>query len=457
VNASRRQALVLSSFILLSVVAGCSDRDINGLDVARARIDPVVFDEFFDDDVYPQAFSGTDIYAITIDSVYAHNSAKSMKVAVPPQGSALGGYAGGVLTAVEARDLADFNALTFYARSSVNSTLNEVGFGNDNTGFSLYTAGRANLALTPTWTFVVVPIPSPKKLVAERGLFTYAEGFETANPDGHTLWFDGIQYANLTNVERVSASMPTVRKQYLIGSTATIEGTTTRFNIDGAPVVVNHMSNYFDFFSSNPEVAVVEGNTIRVIGAGQDTITAKLDTLNVTGRVIITSFTPPTTAAPVPTVPAGDVISLYSDTYGTWPVDSFNPRWGGSTTQNDIFTIDGNASIMYTTLNYVGIDFLSRPIDATQMTHLHLDVYAPIGTNFGVKPVVFDAGGTLLEQKELTFTSTTVPPFAAGAWMSLEIPMADFGFTVPVDRISQLVLVTTDAKLVLVDNIYWHR
>jgi hypothetical protein len=300
---------------------------------------------------------------------------------------------------------------------------------------------------------VVIPIPSPRKLVAERGLFTYAEGFES--PTGHTLWFDEIQYAKLTNVEWVSASMPTVRKQYLIGSTATIEGTTTRFSIDGAQVVVNHMSNYFDFFSSNPEVAVVEGNTIRVIGAGQDTITAKLDTLKVTGRVIITSFTPPTVAAPVPTVPAGDVISLYGDSYVAWPVDSFNPRWGGSTTQNDIYTIDGNASLMYTTLNYVGIDFLSRPIDATQMTHLHLDVYAPVGTNFGVKPVVFDAGGTLLEQKELTFTAATVPSFTAGAWMSLEIPMADFGFTVPMDRIGQLVLVTSDAKLVLADNIYW--
>jgi hypothetical protein len=430
--------------------------------VARARIDPVVFDDFFDEDVYPQAFSGTDIYAITIDSVYAQNSGgKSMKVTVPPQGSALGGYAGGVLTAVEARDFADFNALTFYARSSVNSTLNEVGFGNDNTGFSLYTAGRANIPLAAaTWTFLVVPIPSPRKLVAERGMFTYAEGFETPYPDGHTLWFDEIRYAKLTNVERVSASMPTVRKQYLVGSTATIEGTTTRFNIDGVPVVVNHMSNYFDFFSANPAVSEIEGNTIRVIGAGQDTITAKLDTLKVTGRVIITSFEAPATAAPVPTVPSGDVISLYGETYPAHPVDSFNPRWGGSTTQDAIYTIDGNENLMYTTLNYVGIDFLSNPIDATQMTHLHLDVYAPAGTNFGVKPVNFPAGSTTPNgQPELTFTASTVPAFTAGAWSSLEIPMSSFVFPegVTPDNIGQLVLVTTDARLVLVDNIYWHR
>ncbi|MBK8015320.1 MAG: hypothetical protein IPK20_00555 [Betaproteobacteria bacterium] len=40
-----------------------------------------------------------------------------------------------------ARLRADFNALTFYAKSSVVSTLNEVGFGNDNTGTSVYSAG----------------------------------------------------------------------------------------------------------------------------------------------------------------------------------------------------------------------------------------------------------------------------------------------------------------------------
>ncbi len=50
-----------------------------------------------------------------------------------------------------------------------------------------------------------------------------------------------------------------------------------------------------------------------------------------------------------------------------------------------------------------------------------------------------------------------MPAFAAGGWSSLEIPMANFGFTVPVDNIGQLVLSSSDAPLVLVDNIYWHR
>ena len=456
----RIPALFLPVALLLALIAlaGCGARDVTGLDVARARIEPLVFDEDYGDDVYFQAFSGTYLNAVSMDSLYAHDGAKSMKVVVPGQNSVLGAYAGGVLTTVNVRDFADFNALTFYARSSVVSTLNEAGFGNDNTGTSVYSAGRANIPLNPSWTFVVVPIPSPRKVVAERGMFTFAEGYEVLNPSGHTLWFDEIKYANLLNVERIRANMASVNKQYLIGSTATIEGTTTTFNIDGATVVVNHMPGYFDFFSSNPEVATVDGNRIRVIGAGVDTITAKLDTLDVLGRVIITSFAAPTAAAPAPTVPAGDVISLYSDTYGNWPVASWNPHWGGSTTQNDTYLIGGNANIMYTALNFVGIDFATQKIDVTAMTHLHLDVYAPVGTIFRVTLVDMGATGTAaLQQPELTFSSASTPAFASGGWSSLEIPMADFGFTVPVDHIGQLVLSSSDAPLVLVDNIYWHR
>jgi len=457
VSTTRLLAVPLLLVSLLAL-AGCGARDVAGLDVARARIEPLVFDDAYGDDVYFQAFSGTYLEAVSIDSLQAQAGTKSLKVTVPGQNSTLGGYAGGVLTTVGARDFADFNALTFYARSSVVSTLNEAGFGNDNTGTSVYTAGRANIALNPGWTFVVIPIPSPRKLVAERGMFTFAEGYEPLNAAGHTLWFDEIKYANLLNVQRVRANMASVNKQYLVGSTVSIEGTTTVFTVDGAPVVVNHMPGYFDFFSSNPGVAVVEGGRIRVVGAGIDTITAKLDTLDVFGRVIITSFTPPAAAAPAPTVPAADVISLYSDSYSNRPVTTFNPRWGGSTTQNETYLIGGNASIMYTTLNFVGIDFLANRIDVTGMTHLHLDVYAPVGTIFRVKLVAFGATGTTpLAQPELTFNATTTPSFTAGGWSSLEIPMADFGFAVPVDNIGQLVLSTSDAPLVLVDNIYWHR
>ena len=44
---------------------------------------------------------------------------------------------------------------------------------------------------------------------------------------------------------------------------------------------------------------------------------------------------------------------------------------------------------MYSALNFVGIIFENPKIDASQMTDLHLDVYAPAGTTFRVKLVSF--------------------------------------------------------------------
>jgi hypothetical protein len=99
------------------------------------------------------------------------------------------------------------------------------------------------------------------------------------------------------------------------------------------------------------------------------------------------------------------------------------------------------------------------------MTHMHLDVYAPVGTIFKVKLVNFGGNnGSMNGQAELTFDATTTPAFAAGDWSSLEIPLASFPFTagLVLNRLGQVVLSTTAdpataTPLVLVDNIYWHR
>ena len=117
-NLIRRHLFALAAITVLILGAGCSNRDLSSLDYARAKIDPLVFDEDYGEDVYFQAFLGTHTNAVGLDSVYAYNSETSLKITVPPEGSALGAYAGGVLTSVAGRDQADFNALTFYARSS---------------------------------------------------------------------------------------------------------------------------------------------------------------------------------------------------------------------------------------------------------------------------------------------------------------------------------------------------
>ena len=212
-NLNRCHLLALTALSLLVAGLGCSGRDPADLPVARAPSNPLVFIDGYNN-VYFQPFSGTYANAVSLDSVYTYNeSPLALKVEVPPRGSSLGAYAGGVLTSVDVRDLANFNALTCYARSNVNSTLNTVGFGNDNTGTSLYEAGRSNVPLTTDWTFVVVPIPAPSKLIAERGLFTFAEGYEAAHPEGNQIWFDNIQYAHLDNITDPRPIMPSLSKQ----------------------------------------------------------------------------------------------------------------------------------------------------------------------------------------------------------------------------------------------------
>ena len=477
-NTTRRRTVALLLPLLLAVLtaalsflSGCGNRDINGLPVARARIEPVVFDEAFNDDVYFQAFSGTDVYATSVDSLFAYNSRYAWKVVVPPNGSALGAYAGGVLTSGKPRDLTDYNALVFWVRSSVTAPINEVGFGNDNTGTSLLTAGRSAVSANTTWQQVIIPMPAPQRMIAERGMFTIAEGYELPSQYvGHSLWFDDIHWEYLPTITEVHPTITTSTRQYFVGGTATIDGISTVFKVNGADVRVNHMPGYFDFASSDPAVATVQGTTIQILGAGTATITGTMETTQpdnvlktvpVAGAVTLNTFAAPPEAAPAPTLPDTSVISLYSDVYGNWPVTSWNPHWGGSTTQNDTYSFGGDAALVYSALNYVGIDFHTQLIDITNMTHLHLDVYAPVGTTFGVKLVNFTntTGTGSYVEALVSLDATTTPAFNAGGWSSLEIPLSSFPFAPSVvkNHIGQLVLTTTDAQLVMVDNIYWHK
>jgi hypothetical protein len=123
VNLTRRHLFALVAIPLLILSTGCSERNPTELPAARARIDHMVFDEQYDpfnvlygEDAYFQPFSGTDANSLKVDSLYASNGSLSIKISVPPKGSALGVYAGGVLTAVESRDFTDFNAMTFKVR-----------------------------------------------------------------------------------------------------------------------------------------------------------------------------------------------------------------------------------------------------------------------------------------------------------------------------------------------------
>ena len=464
-NPNRSNLIALVAMSLLMAIAGCSDRNPTSLDVARAPVDPLVFDDDFSEDVYFQPFFETFYAAVEKDSVFAFNGfapdgARSVKITVPPVGSALGPYAGGVFTSGGSRDLTDFNALTFYARADHDINLDVAGFGNDNTGNSLYEAGRADVPLSTEWTFVVVPIPAPGKLISERGLFTFAEGAEEAHPRGYGVWIDEIKFAKLDNIEIFRPTMDSGTRQYFVGTTVAVTGTYTVFRIDGAFVFVNHMPGYFDYASSEPSVATVSGDAIEVIGEGESIISGTVQEIDVFGTINVAAYKPPTVAATPPTLAASSVISMFSDVYNDVPIDTWNTMWGGSNAVVENYVVAGDNNLMYTNLNFVGIEFRTPTIDATDMTHFHLDIYAPAGTDFKIKLISFLGGGDAsVETLDLVLTPDTTPAFVSGGWSSLDIPVTDFQLPAEWDwaHIGQLALSTSNAQLVLLDNIYWHQ
>lgn len=460
-RSSRRLSLLLGFVLTLFLVSACSERDVASLAPGRGDTDPVVFADGYGEDVYYQGFFETNYVGVTVDSVFAFggfafDGAKSLKAGIPPAGSALGLYTGGVLTSAGARDLADYNALTFYARAPFPMQLDVVGFGNDNTGTSRYEASRANVNVGTDWTFVVVPVPNPSRLISERGLFTFAESIDEAHPDGYDVWFDEIRFAKLDNIEIFRSTMGGGSQPGFVGATVSIGATQTIYRIDGGFVPVSYSPNYLDFRSSDPSVAVYRDGAVRVVGEGEARITAKLAQFDVLGTLSVTGYAPPAEAAPVPVHPAGDVVSLFSDSYVNLPVDTWRADWGGVTTQVADFEVAGNATKMYSALNWVGVDFQTLPANLSDMTTMHIDVYAPAGTNFKIELVSFPLG----RPAPFVIDDEFDPPFAAGEWLSLEIPLASFALP---DgdwdwaEIGQMVLSSSDAKLVLVDNIYWHK
>lgn len=122
----------------------------------------------------------------------------------------------------------------------------------------------------------------------------------------------------------------------------------------------------------------------------------------------------PPTPAPVPTYPAAGVISIFSDSYTNVAGSDLNPNWGQATVVTQT-PIGGNNTLVYTGLNYQGLQFGSNQ-DVSGKTYLHLDYYTANSTS--LKVYLISPGPV-----ETPFTLTV--PTASG-WNSLDIPLSAF-------------------------------
>ncbi|MEK0430548.1 MAG: hypothetical protein RL139_352 [Gemmatimonadota bacterium] len=450
-----RSSRFLPALLLGTLIIGACERD-GGLGPAPFSNAPEVFTDAFSSGVSWQAFQGSKVTAMSIDNTVKFRGTSSLKIVIPNQGDTLGGYAGGAFVSEQGRDLSAYDVVSFWAKGSRAATLDVIGAGNDNTGTSLYTVERRDLALTTSWQKFTLAIPVPAKLSQERGLFFFAEGPEGGQ--GYELWLDDIQFETLGTVTNPRPALAAATLNVEVGETRAITGTSVTFSVAGADQTVAAAPAYFTFTSSAPNVASVSAaGAITVAAAGTTNITAALGTVPATGTLALTAAVPPAIAATTPTRATTDVISLFSNAYTNRTVDTWSAVWD----QADVADVQiaGNATKKYTNLSYAGIEFTTSQIDASQMSGLHLDLWVTSAAGFRIKLVDFGAngayGGGDDKEHEITLTGTSSPSITTGAWNSIDLPFSAFTGLTTRGHLAQLII--SGSPTAYLDNVYFYK
>lgn len=455
----------LLALVLIISFTSC-ERELDEPTPAKFPINPNVFIDDFSSGLNYAAFGGSNPMAFQVDNeVTYNNSAASMRIEVPAVNDPKGAYAGGVFFTSVGRDLSGYTTLSFWVKASQSASIDIVGIGND-LGANKFQASLSGLAVNTNWTKHYIPIPDPSKLVAERGMFFFSEGPE--NGLGYTIWIDEVKFENLGTVAHAQPAILLGQDQNINsfpGVTTDIGGLSTVFNLpNGINQTVNMTSSYFEFFTSNPEIATVSSTgSVSVIGGpGTAVITAKMGGKDAQGSLTIQSVGAFQTA-PIPTNNPANVISLFSEAFTNVPVDYYNGYWAPfQTTLSEDFNINGDNILHYTNFNFVGIEFANPTINATNMTHLRMDIYFPNainpGAQFKVQLVNFGANGVFGggddSNHTLTFTS---PTLITQQWISLDIPLANFTGLASRNNLGQVIFEGSGITNFYADNIYFRN
>ncbi len=455
------------SFIALVILllASCS-RDLEELELATFPADPLIFIDGFSAGLEYSAFGGSDVTAFDVDREVKYKGSASMRFAVPSFEDPAGAYAGGAFVVPSGRDLSGFDALTFWAKASQPANVDLIGYGND-LGERKYQASISNVPMTTNWKKYYIPIADASKLTQEEGMLFFSEGHEDG--EGYTFWLDEVQFEKLGTIAHPKPAILETQDQNIsveTGDKPSIGGTFATFNIPtGVDQRVDLSPHYFTFSSSNESVATVSsGGVATVLDAGTTIITAKIGEVDAAGSLTLVStgaaVRPPNTA-PAPTRSQDSVISMFSNVYEDVVVDTWNPFWEFSTAEVTDIKIGDDDVKRYKSLNFVGILTESAQIDASAMTHFHLDIWTPNSTeapaSFKVLLVDFgpdqNFGGGDDSSHELSFTS---PLLMTEEWVSIDVPLSTFAGLSRRSNIAQLVL-SGDLSTVFVDNVYYYN
>lgn len=456
-------------FLFLGMVVilfwGC-ERDVSELDPPAFPNNPEVFIDGFSSGLNYAAFGGSVPTAFDVDqTVTYNNSESSMRFEVPDYNDPNGAYAGGVFFTSVGRDLSGYDALTFWAKASQPANIDILGFGND-FGVSKYQVSVGGLNLNTNWRKYIIPIPDPSKLTSERGMFFYSEGPEDGR--GYTFWIDEVKFEKLGTIAHPKFAILNGEDQTetsFAGITRSISGLISTFNLpNGVNRAVNITPAYFSFSSSDESIAQVnESGVVSVVGGpGTAIITAQIGDLLADGSLTIQSLGT-FQNAPTPVHAPANVISVFSDAYSNVPVDYYNGYWAPyQTTLSADFSVNGDNILYYTNFNFVGIQFSSPTINASAMTHIHVDIYIPSalnpGAQFKIQLVNFGANGVFGGGDDSSHTLTFSSPTLQGqSWVSFDLPLSGFTGLTGKSNLGQIIFEGINIPGFYADNIYFHK
>ncbi len=264
---------------------------------------------------------------------------------------------------------------------------------------------------------------------------------ESTSLGGQTVTFNGNVTANTldagyTAIAFIKVLDPAMGYATTINQTVTLPAAGTPFSVMAT-------------IPSTPGLIIQYGFQVRGINANP-TAEAAL------GSVVVgpTVSTTPMVAAPVPTKPAANVISLFSNTYTNVPVNTWNTGWSVASLTD--LQIAGNDTKLYTNLDFNGIEAVgANTINASTMTTFNVDIWTPNATTFKVKLVDFGAdaayGGGDDVEHEVALTPTL------SGWNSYHLPLSTFTNLTTKAHIAQIILSAAPAgtSTVYMDNMYF--
>ena len=166
-------------------------------------------------------------------------------------------------------------------------------------------------------------------------------------------------------------------------------------------------------------------------------------THTITATTEVDILTKPKVAAPAPTVPEGNVLSVRSATYGNY---QYNIGSWSQTTTTSIVKVAGIETLKLENFNYLGLEFVGAggSLDISDMNYMHIDVWTPNGISFEVG----------LADPTFNFT-----PLVKEEWNSFDIPLTSFPNNLEDIQVMKLVGSSSGPGTCTfyIDNLYFYK